>query len=88
MESRTGILPHPTSVDNATEKTLSATCRVCGEINAKLAYGVLSCSSCRIFFRRNIELDSVSIYYLIYIHWISMLLNREWINVYLTKDVI
>lgn len=35
-------------------------CQICGDENAKSAYGVVSCASCKIFFRRNAQIQIVS----------------------------
>ncbi len=44
--------------------TSTKICQICGDINAKISYDVLCCSSCKIFFRRNIETKLVNKIYL------------------------
>jgi hypothetical protein len=36
-------------------------CKICGDRKACMAYGVLTCDSCKIFFRRNYQFDLVRI---------------------------
>ncbi|CAF2509458.1 unnamed protein product [Rotaria sp. Silwood2] len=51
------IQPYEINVDTINKINLSEICQVCGEKNAKFSYGVQSCASCKIFFRRNAYLD-------------------------------
>jgi hypothetical protein len=41
------------------EENLSKICLVCGSEGAKKNYGALTCSPCKVFFRRNVHLNLV-----------------------------
>lgn len=62
MEYKTSIESNEINIDPIGKVYLSEICQVCGEENAKYAYGVQSCASCKIFFRRNAKLDLVSLF--------------------------
>ncbi|CAF4690291.1 unnamed protein product [Rotaria sp. Silwood1] len=57
MEYKRAIQPYEINFDTTGKINLSEICQVCGEENAKFSYGVQSCASCKIFFRRNANLD-------------------------------
>jgi hypothetical protein len=52
------------SVDTAENDKLSHVCKVCGSDVSLMYLGVQCCSSCKMFFRRNADLDSVSPFFL------------------------
>jgi hypothetical protein len=59
MESENSIATSVINVLTVKEKNISGACKVCGEENAHTAFGTLSCSSCKVFFRRNAQFDLV-----------------------------
>jgi ribosomal protein L37AE/L43A len=49
------------SLENLIEEEISSLniCLICGYQKNKRNYGVFTCSSCKVFFRRNADLDLV-----------------------------
>lgn len=46
---------------NRSKRKLDEVCRICGDKNARMIYGTISCDPCKVFFRRNYQLDLVCV---------------------------
>ncbi|CAF4823692.1 unnamed protein product [Rotaria socialis] len=57
MEYKRSVQSSEINIHTIKKNVSSEICQVCGEENVKSAYGVQSCASCKIFFRRNVNLD-------------------------------
>jgi len=68
------ILDPLISINNEKSKILPHECRICGAPAEYLHFGVISCLSCKIFFRRNGKAEQVSLifYFNIYIFYINL----------------
>ena len=49
----------PTDIKTQTQ-SISHECKICGAIALHSNYGAMTCSPCKMFFRRNAKLDRVS----------------------------
>ncbi len=59
------------SLKNSIEEIpLSTICLICGYQKNKRNYGVFTCSACKVFFRRNANLDLVLLTFLLFIYFI------------------
>jgi hypothetical protein len=54
------ILDINSSLDIPSSTTVSEQCKICGARNLCSNFGVITCDSCRIFFKRNAKRDQVS----------------------------
>jgi len=68
------------------EKNQLNLCSVCGYQKGKNNYGAFTCSSCKVFFRRNAHMDLVCLH-LIKIFFFNCFLNRIKINVNIKDNV-